>query len=103
MADFCILRENIYYRERINFVISSIVRSMCFYNNYKTLEKTTLTIVETNVYTNDFNNVILQTTNQSNFSIKKIVVKINDIVFLTLFSVGNTKEYLMHAKLTKLI
>ena len=57
---------------------------MCFYNNIKTLEKKTL--IEDNLYTIDVNVIILQTTNQSNFSIKKLVVKVNDIVLLISFS-----------------
>ena len=55
---------------------------MCFYNNIKTLEKKTPTLNEENLYTIDANVIILQTTNQSNFSIKKLVVKFNDIVLL---------------------
>ena len=59
---------------------------MCFYNNIKTLEKKTPTLIEDNLYTIDVNVIILQTTNQSNFSIKKLVVKVYDIVLLISFS-----------------
>ena len=59
---------------------------MCFYNNIKTLEKKTPTLIEDNLYTNDVNVIILQTTNQSKFSIKKLVVKVNDIVLPISFS-----------------
>ena len=59
---------------------------MCFYNNIKTLEKKTPTLIEDNLYTIDVNVIILQTTNQSNFSIKELVVKFNDIVLLISFS-----------------
>ena len=59
---------------------------MCFYNNIKTLEKKTPTIIGDNLYTIDVNVIILQTTNQSNFSIKKLVVKVNDIVLFISFS-----------------
>ena len=59
---------------------------MCFCNNIKTLEKKTPTLIEDNLYTIDVNVIILQTTNQSNFSIKKLVVKVNDIVLLISFS-----------------
>ena len=59
---------------------------MCFYNNIKTLEKKTPILIEDNLYTIDINVIILQTTNQSNFSIKKLVVKVNDIVFFISFS-----------------
>ena len=59
---------------------------MCFYNNIKTLEKKTPTKIEDNVYTIEVNVIILQTTHQSNFSIKKLVVKVNDIVLFILFS-----------------
>ena len=59
---------------------------MCFYNNIKTLEKKTPTLIEDNLYTIDVNVIILQTTNQSNFSIKKLVVKVKDIVLLISFS-----------------
>ena len=59
---------------------------MCFYNNIKTLEKKTPTLNEDNLYTIDVNVIILQITNQSNFSIKKLVVKVNDIVLLISFS-----------------
>ena len=59
---------------------------MCFYNNIKTLEKKTPTLIEDNLYTIDVNVIILQTTNQSSFSIKKLVVKVNDIVLLISFS-----------------
>ena len=59
---------------------------MCFYNNIKTLEKKTPTSIEDNLYTIDVNVIILQTTNQSNFSIKELVVKVNDIVLLISFS-----------------
>ena len=64
---------------------------MCFYNNIKILEKKTRTSIEDNLYTIDDNVIILQTTNQSNFSIKKLVIKVNDLVLfisvslLTLF------------------
>ena len=60
---------------------------MCFYNNIKTLEKKTPTLIEDNLYTIDVNVIILQTTNQSNFSIRKLVVKVNDIVLFISFSV----------------
>ena len=59
---------------------------MCFYNNIKTLEKKTPTLIEDNLYTIDVNVIILQTTNQSNFSIRKFVVEVNDIVLLISFS-----------------
>ena len=59
---------------------------MCFYNNIKILEKKTPTLIEDNLYTIDVNVIILQTTNQSNFSIKKLVVKVNDIVLFISFS-----------------
>ena len=59
---------------------------MCFYNNIKTLEKKTPTLIEDNLYTIDVNVIILQTTNQSNFSIRKLVVKVTDIVLLISFS-----------------
>ena len=59
---------------------------MCFYNNIKTLEKKTPTIIEDNLYTTDVNVIILQTTNQSNFSIRTLVVKVNDIVLFISFS-----------------
>ena len=59
---------------------------MCFYNNIKTLEKKTSTLIEDNLYTIDVNVIILQTRNQSNFSIRKLVVKINDIVLFISFS-----------------
>ena len=59
---------------------------MYFYNNIKTLEKITPTIIEDNLYTIDVNVIILQTTNQSKFSIKKLVVKVNDIVLFISFS-----------------
>ena len=59
---------------------------MCFYNNNKTLEKKTPTLIEDNLYTIDVNVIILKTTNQPNFSIKKLVVKVNDIVLLISFS-----------------
>ena len=59
---------------------------MCFYNNIKTLEKKTPTLIEDNLYTIDVNVIILQTTNQSNLSIKKLVVKVNDIVLFISFS-----------------
>ena len=59
---------------------------MCFYNNIKTLEKKTPTLIEDNLYTIDVIVIILQTTNQSNFSFKKLVVKVNDIVLLISFS-----------------
>ena len=55
---------------------------MCFYNNIKTLENKTPTLIEDNLYTIDVNVIILQTTSQSNFSIRKLVVKVNDIVLL---------------------
>ena len=42
---------------------------MCFYNNIKTLEKKTPTLIEDNIHTIDVNVIILQTTNQSNFKI----------------------------------
>ena len=59
---------------------------MCFYNNIKTIEKKTPTLIEDNLYTIDVNVIILQTTNQSNFSIRKLVVKVNDIVLFISFS-----------------
>ena len=59
---------------------------MCVYNNIKTLEKKTPTLIEDNLYTIDVNVIILQTKIQSNFSIKKLVVKVNDIVLLISFS-----------------
>ena len=59
---------------------------MCFYNNIKPLEKKAPTIREDNLYTIDVNVIILQTTNQSNFIIKKLVVKVNDIVLFISFS-----------------
>ena len=59
---------------------------MCFYNNIKTLEKKTPTLIADNLYTIDVNVIILQSTNQSNFSIKKLVVKVNDTVLLISFS-----------------
>ena len=59
---------------------------MCFYKNIKTLEKKTPTLIEDNLYTIDVNVIILQTTNQSNFSIKKLVVKVNDTVLFISFS-----------------
>ena len=59
---------------------------MCFYNNIKTLEKKTTTLIEDNFYPIDVNVIILQTTNQSNFSIMKLVAKVNDIVLLISFS-----------------
>ena len=59
---------------------------MCFYNNIKILEKKTPTIIEDNLYKIDFNVIILQTTNQSNLSIKKLVLKVNDIVLIISFS-----------------
>ena len=59
---------------------------MCFYNNFKTLEKKAPTISEDNLYTIDVNVIILQTTKQSNFIIKKLVVKVNDIVLFISFS-----------------
>ena len=59
---------------------------MCSYNNIKTLEKKTPNLIEDNLYTIDVNVIILQTTNQSNFSNKKLVVKLNDIVLLISFS-----------------
>ena len=59
---------------------------MCFYNNIETLEKNTPTTIEDNSYTIDVNVIILQTTNQSKFSINKLVVKVNDIVYFSPFS-----------------
>ena len=59
---------------------------MCFYNNIKTLETKTPTLIEDNLYTIDVNVIILQTTNQSNLSFKKLVVKVNDIVLFISFS-----------------
>ena len=59
---------------------------MCFYNNIKTLEKKTPTLIEDNFYTIDVKVIILQTTDQSKFSIKKLVVKVNDIVLFISFS-----------------
>ena len=58
---------------------------MCFYNNIKTLEKKSPTLIEDKLYTIDVNVIILQTRNQSNFSIRKLVVKINDIVLFIPF------------------
>ena len=58
---------------------------MCFYNNIKTLEKKTPTLIEDNLYTIDANVIILQTRNQSNFSIRKIVVNISDILLFISF------------------
>ena len=60
---------------------------MCFYNNIKTLEKETRTLIEDDLYTINVNVIILQTRNQSNFSIGKLVVKINDIVLFISFSI----------------
>ena len=48
---------------------------MCFYNEIKTVEKKAPTLIEDNLYTIDVNVIILQTRNQSNFSIRKLVVK----------------------------
>ena len=59
---------------------------MCFYNNIKTLEKKAPTLIEDNLYTIEVKVIILQTRNQSNFSIRKLVVKINDIVLFISFS-----------------
>ena len=59
---------------------------MCFYNNIKILEKKTPTLIEDNLYTIDVNVIKLQTRNQSNFSIAKLVVKTNDIVLFISFS-----------------
>ena len=59
---------------------------MSFYNNIKTFEKKSPTIIEDNLYTIDVNVIILQTTNQSNFSNRKLVVKNNDIVLFISFS-----------------
>ena len=59
---------------------------MCFYNYIKTVEKKSPTLIEDNLYTIDVNVIILQTRNQSNFSIRKLVVKINDIVLFISFS-----------------
>ena len=59
---------------------------MCFYNNIKTLGKKTPTLIEDNLYTIDVKVIILQTTDQSKFSIKKLVVKVNDIVLFISFS-----------------
>ena len=59
---------------------------MCFYNNIKTKEKKAPTIIEDNLYTIDVNVIILQTRNQSKFSIRKLFVKINDIVLFISFS-----------------
>ena len=59
---------------------------MCFYKNIETLEKKTPNLIEDNLYTIDVNVIILQTTNQSSFSIKKLVVKVNDIVLFISFS-----------------
>ena len=60
---------------------------MCFHNNIKTLMKKSPTIIEDNLYTIDVNVIVLQTTNQSNFSIKNLVAKVNDIVLFISFSV----------------
>ena len=49
---------------------------MCFYNNIKTVEKKAPTLIEDILYTIDVNVIIFQTRNQSNFSVRKIVVKI---------------------------
>ena len=59
---------------------------MCFYKNIKTLEKKTPTLIEDNLYTIDVNLIILQRTNQSNFSNKKLVVKVNHVVLFISFS-----------------
>ena len=59
---------------------------MCFYKNIKTLENKTPTLIEDSLSTIDVNVIILQTTNQSNFSIKKLVVKNNGIVLFISFS-----------------
>ena len=59
---------------------------MCFYNNVKTLQKKTPTIIEDNLYKIDINVIIVLTTNQSNYSIKKLVAKVNDIVLFISFS-----------------
>ena len=59
---------------------------MCFYNNFETLEKKTPTLIEDNLYTIDVNVIISQTTNESNFIIKKLVLKVNDIVLFISFS-----------------
>ena len=58
---------------------------MCFYNNIKVLEKKSTTIIEDNLYTIEFYVIILQTTSQSNFSMKNCVVKVNDIVLFISF------------------
>ena len=64
---------------------------MCFYNNIKVLEKKCPTLIEDNLYTIDVNVIILQSRIPTNFSFRKLVVKINDIVlfisfpFLTFF------------------
>ena len=59
---------------------------MCFYNNIKSLEKKTLSIIEHNLYTIDVNVIMLQTNNQSNFNIKKLVVKVNEMVLFVSIS-----------------
>ena len=53
---------------------------MCFYNNIKTLEKKTPTLIEDDLYTIDINVIILKTRNQSNFCIRKL--EKNNISFL---------------------
>ena len=83
---FCSLRENKYYCKQTRFFILSIVHLMCFYNNIKSLEKKTLTIIEHNSYTIDVNVIMLQTNNQSNFNIKKLVVKVNEMVLFVSIS-----------------
>ena len=59
---------------------------MCFYNNIKTLEKKTPTIIEDNLYTTNLYFILLQRTNQTNFNIKKLVVKVNNIILFISFS-----------------
>ena len=60
---------------------------MCFYNKIKTLEKKTPTIIGDNLNTTDNNVIILQTTNQLNFSSKKLVVKVNFVHIIFLFNI----------------
>ena len=59
---------------------------MFFYINIKTLENKTPSINEDNLYTIDVKVIISQTTNQSNLSIKKLVVNVMDIVLFISFS-----------------
>ena len=59
---------------------------MYLYNNIKTVEKKAPTLIEDNLYTIDVNVIKLQTRHQSNFSNRKFVVKIIDIVLFISFS-----------------